>query len=147
MQTISKEIRLASRPSGTPTLENFQLAETTLPALVDGEVRVRNLWMSVDPYMRGRMRDYESYLPPFQIGQALEGAAVGEVVASHAAEFEPGDLVLSMLGWRDILRCRTTGSAQADSSNRIAGNVFGGLRQCRSHRAHRSDGSHTPKAG
>jgi NADPH-dependent curcumin reductase CurA len=102
MQTISKEIRLASRPSGTPTLENFQLAETTLPALVDGEVRVRNLWMSVDPYMRGRMRDYESYLPPFQIGQALEGAAVGEVVASHAAEFEPGDLVLSMLGWRDI---------------------------------------------
>jgi NADPH-dependent curcumin reductase CurA len=102
MQTISREIRLASRPSGTPTLENFQLAEMTLPTLADAEVRVRNLWMSVDPYMRGRMRDYESYLPPFQIGRALEGAAVGEVVASHVAEFKPGDLVLSMLGWRDI---------------------------------------------
>lgn len=102
MQTISREVRLASRPAGTPTLENFTVAETTLPALIAGKVRVRNLWMSVDPYMRGRMRDYESYLPPFQIGQALEGAAVGEVVASHASEFKPGDLVFSMLGWREI---------------------------------------------
>jgi NADPH-dependent curcumin reductase CurA len=102
MQTISKEIRLASRASGTPALENFQFAEVTLPALAEGKVRVRNLWMSVDPYMRGRMRDYESYLPPFRIGRALEGSAVGEVVESHAAEFEPGDLVLSMLGWREI---------------------------------------------
>jgi NADPH-dependent curcumin reductase CurA len=102
METISKEIRLASRASGAPTLENFQFAEVTLPTLAEGKVRVRNRWMSVDPYMRGRMRGYESYLPPFQIGRALEGSAVGEVIESHIAEFAPGDLVLSMLGWRDI---------------------------------------------
>jgi NADPH-dependent curcumin reductase CurA len=102
MQTISREVRLASRPAGTPALENFTLAETILPALTAGKVRVRNIWMSVDPYMRGRMRDYESYLPPFQIGRALEGAAVGEVVASHSSEFKPGDLVFSMFGWREV---------------------------------------------
>jgi NADPH-dependent curcumin reductase CurA len=102
MQTTSREIRLASRPSGSAALENFQLAEVALPTLAEGKVRVRNLWMSVDPYMRGRMRNYESYLPPFEIGRPLEGAAVGEVVASHASQFKPGDIVLSMLGWRDI---------------------------------------------
>ena len=80
MNIASREVRLASRPTGTPTRENFELAEVKLSTLADGHVRVRNLWMSVDPYMRGRMRDYESYLPPFQIGQALEGAAVGEVL-------------------------------------------------------------------
>jgi NADPH-dependent curcumin reductase CurA len=130
MQTISKEIRLASRTSGTPVLENFQFAEVALPALGDGKVRVRNLWMSVDPYMRGRMRDYESYLPPFQIGRALEGSAVGEVVESHTAEFEPGDLVLSMLGWRDIfdaepqvLRKPTVPVASPEMYLGVCGNV------------------------
>jgi NADPH-dependent curcumin reductase CurA len=97
MQTISQEIWLASRPSGTPTIENFQLveiAEMTLPALADGKILVRNLWMSVDPYMRGRMRYYESHLPPFQIGRALEGAAVGEVVASDQGFSDKGSSVL-----------------------------------------------------
>lgn len=99
---MSREVRLVSRPSATPTKENFEVATVELSELADGQVRVRNLWMSVDPYMRGRMRDYESYLPPFEIGKPLEGAAVGEVIASNSSQFEIGDVVTSMLGWREV---------------------------------------------
>jgi hypothetical protein len=92
---------LESRPKGTPTADNFSLREIDLPALVDGTIRVRNHWLSVDPYMRGRMNDVKSYVPPFEVGQPLEGGAVGEVVESKAEGFAPGDLVLHMGGWRD----------------------------------------------
>src|SRR6266436_8043742 len=102
MKNFSREIRFVSRPNGAVTLSNFEIAEVELPRLGSGEIRVRNLWMSVDPYMRGRMRDYESYLPPFQIAQALEGAAVGEVLESNDPEFRVGDFVLSMMGWREL---------------------------------------------
>ena len=81
---------LKSRPDGLPTDENFELKEIELPTLVDGEVRVRNLWLSVDPYMRGRMNDVKSYVPPFQVGEPMEGGAVGEVVESEADGFAPG---------------------------------------------------------
>jgi NADPH-dependent curcumin reductase CurA len=97
----STEIRLASRPRGWPTLENFTAATVDLPAPGDNEVLVRNLYMSVDPYMRGRMNDVKSYVPPFQVGQALEGGAVGEVLESRAPALKPGDIVTSMRGWRD----------------------------------------------
>ena len=97
----SKEWRLAKRPVGMPTADDFELASVDLPEPGPGEVLVRNHWMSVDPYMRGRMMDRESYVPPFQIGKALEGGAVGEVVASNADGFAPGDLVNSMFGWRE----------------------------------------------
>ena len=83
MKNFSREIRLVSRPNGVATHSNFEIAEVELQPLGSGEVRVRNTWMSIDPYMRGRMRDYESYLPPFQIGKVLEGMAVGEVVESN----------------------------------------------------------------
>src|ERR1700744_1473654 len=102
MGAVSREIRLVSRPEAAPTLENFELAEVALATLGEGQVRVRNQWMSVDPYMRGRMRDYESYLPPFELGRALEGAAVGEVIESNDAELRVGDIVLSMQGWREV---------------------------------------------
>src|ERR1700752_3168165 len=95
------EIRLASRPKGWPTLENFDTAAVDLAPLAEGQVLVRNLFMSVDPYMRGRMNDVKSYVPPFQVGAPLEGGAVGVVVASNAAELSPGDTVLHGLGWRD----------------------------------------------
>lgn len=101
MTTSSREIRLVSRPVGMPKPENFQLAETTLPAPGKDEVLVRNTWMSVDPYMRGRMMDRKSYIPPFQVGKALEGHAVGVVEVSNHDKFAKGDLVLSMLGWRE----------------------------------------------
>ena len=74
----SHEIRLASRPKGIPTAANFAQAQTELNSLPDHQVLVRNLFMSVDPYMRGRMNDQKSYVPPFEIGKVLEGGAVGK---------------------------------------------------------------------
>jgi hypothetical protein len=97
----SREIRLASRPTGVPTASNFTLAETTLEPLQDQQVLVRNQFMSVDPYMRGRMNDRKSYVPPFEIGKALEGGAVGEVIESRSSDFEVGDVVTSRYGWRE----------------------------------------------
>ncbi|MEQ1751737.1 MAG: NADP-dependent oxidoreductase [Prosthecobacter sp.] len=104
--TTSREIRLASRPSGVPTTSNFTLAETTLEPLQDQQVLVRNLFMSVDPYMRGRMNDRKSYVPPFEIGKVLEGGAVGEVIQSRSDEFKVGDVVTSRYGWREAFIAR-----------------------------------------
>jgi len=97
----SREIRLASRPSGIPTAANFARAQIELKPLQRQQVLVRNLFMSVDPYMRGRMNDRKSYVPPFEIGKVLEGGAVGEVVESRAKEFKAGDAVVSNFGWRE----------------------------------------------
>jgi len=99
--TATREIRLASRPSGWPEQANFTLTGTELPAPSDGELLVRNLFMSVDPYMRPRMNDVKSYVPPFQLGEPLDGGAVGEVVESTVDGFKPGDTVLHGLGWRE----------------------------------------------
>jgi len=97
----SRELRLASRPKGLPTAENFTLAKVELDSPPDGQVLVRNRYMSVDPYMRGRMNDRKSYVPPFELGEPLEGGAIGEVIESGAPQFKPGDIVLSNLGWRE----------------------------------------------
>jgi len=99
--TQSREVRLKSRPVGTPSVDDFELVTVTLPAPGPGEVLVRNRWMSVDPYMRGRMYDRPSYVPPFQLGAPLEGGAIGEVLTSGDPGFAPGDLVSSMWGWRE----------------------------------------------
>jgi NADPH-dependent curcumin reductase CurA len=99
MSEINREIRLAARPEGEPRPEDFELVATPVPEPGPGEVLVRNLWMSVDPYMRGRMSDRPSYVPPFQIGQPLQGGAVGEVI--RGAGLAPGTLVLHNLGWRE----------------------------------------------
>jgi len=98
---ISREIRLASRPIGIPTMANFTLAQTTLEPLRDQQVLVRNLYMSVDPYMRGRMNDRKSYVSPFELGEPLDGRAVGEVIESRARKFKHGDAVTSNFGWRE----------------------------------------------
>ncbi|MEI9886528.1 MAG: NADP-dependent oxidoreductase [Rhizomicrobium sp.] len=96
------EIRLKSRPVGLPTPDNFELAETAVPTPGSGEVLVRNSYITVDPYMRGRMMDRESYVPPFQIGETLQGGAIGQVVASNGnTAFQVGDLVQSNYGWRE----------------------------------------------
>jgi NADPH-dependent curcumin reductase CurA len=100
-KVASREIRLASRPRGLPTVANFALAQTELEPLQDQQVLVRNLFMSVDPYMRGRMNDGKSYVPPFELGKPLDGGAVGEVIKSRAREFKPGDAVTSNFGWRE----------------------------------------------
>lgn len=98
---VSKEIRLKSRPVGMPAEGNFELASREIGAPGAGEALVRNIWMSVDPYMRGRMMDRESYVPPFQIGEALQGGAIGQVVASNSPGLKVGDYVQSMFGWRE----------------------------------------------
>jgi len=98
---MSREIRLASRPKGIPTADNFALAQTELKPLQDQQVLVRNLFLSVDPYMRGRMNDRKSYVPPFEVGKPLDGGAVGEVIESRDKEFKRGDAVTSNFGWRE----------------------------------------------
>ena len=98
---MARAWQLKSRPQGTPTTENFALADVQLPELGDGMIHVRNRWLSVDPYMRGRMNESKSYIPPFQIDQPMDGGAIGEVIESRAEGFAPGDLVVHMAGWRD----------------------------------------------
>jgi NADPH-dependent curcumin reductase CurA len=97
----SREIRLAARPSGIPTPADFTVAWTDSAPLKDREVLVRNLYMSVDPYMRGRMNAGRSYAPPFELGKPLDGGAVGDVIESRARDFKPGDVVTSNFGWRE----------------------------------------------
>lgn len=99
--TTSQQIELASRPKGKPQLENFRQNKTTLSAIESGEFLVRNRWMSVDPYMRGRMKEGDSYVSSFQIGKALEGGCVGEVVESKHEKFPQGKYVLGQFGWRE----------------------------------------------
>jgi NADPH-dependent curcumin reductase CurA len=101
MSSVSREIRLASRPTGWPTAANFSLVTTEVSPPSEGQVLVRNLFMSVDPYMRGRMNDMKSYVPPYEIGQPLDGRAVGEVIESRADALKPGTIVASMFGWRE----------------------------------------------
>jgi NADPH:quinone reductase len=96
----NKGIRFASRPNGMPTLDNFEIVDSDVPQLNDGEVLVRTLYISVDPYLRGRMREGRSYVPPFEIGQVILSGVVGEVVESRSPQFQPGDIVTGMLGWR-----------------------------------------------
>ena len=97
----NREIRLAARPHGQPTAADFTLVQTELEPLQDQQVLVRNRFMSVDPYMRGRMNEGPSYVPPFALGKPLDGGAIGEVLESRAREFKPGDVVVSNFGWRE----------------------------------------------
>ena len=98
---MAKAWHLTRRPQGMPVPEDFALKELQLPELGDGMVRVANRWLSVDPYMRGRMNDVKSYVPPFALDAPMEGGAVGEVVESRDPSFQAGDMVLHMGGWRD----------------------------------------------
>jgi NADPH-dependent curcumin reductase CurA len=97
----SREWHLTSRPDGWPVPENFALVETEIPEPGPGEILVRNLHLSVDPYMRGRMNDVKSYAPPYALDAPMLGGAVGRVVASKAQDIAVGDHVLHGLGWRE----------------------------------------------
>ncbi|MBX9788369.1 MAG: NADP-dependent oxidoreductase [Pirellulales bacterium] len=98
---VNREIRLRSRPDGMPSADNFELVEGSVPEAKPGEILVRNLWMSVDPYMRGRMIQRRSYVQAFEVGKVLEGGSIGVVVDSKNERFAVGDHVLGMQGWRD----------------------------------------------
>jgi len=100
--TRTREIRFAKRPTGTPTKDCFDLVEVDLPDPGPGQVQVRNLWMSVDPYMRGRMNEVgPGYAANYQLGRPMGGRSVGEVVASNAPSLKTGDFVFGDFGWRE----------------------------------------------
>lgn len=111
--TINRTIVLASRPQGMPTEEQFRLQEGPIPAAAEEEVVVRSLYISVDPYMRGRMNDGPSYIPSFQVGQAISGGAVGQVISSRSSKLREGDIVSGMWGWQEYA------AVEADSLQRI----------------------------
>ncbi len=104
-QTVNRRIVLASRPVGAPAPENFRLEETAVPQPGEGEVLVRNLYLSLDPYMRGRMSDGPSYATPIAIDAVMGGGTVGRVVESRNAAFRDGDLVLAFGNWQDYALC------------------------------------------
>ena len=97
----SREIRLAARPQGEPKPSDFELAEVDLPEPGEGELLIRNAFVSVDPYMRGRMNDVPSYVPPFRLGEPLTGGAVGQVVSSRNPQWPEGAWAVHNLGWRE----------------------------------------------
>jgi len=99
--TINHQIHLVSRPHGEPSVDNFKVVEAPLPELKDGQVLVRNHYLSLDPYMRGRMNDAKSYALPQPLNEVMGGGTVGEVVASKSDAFQPGDKVVGMGGWQE----------------------------------------------
>jgi NADPH-dependent curcumin reductase CurA len=127
MPTTTREIHLASRPSGWPTPENFRTVETELPDPGPGQVLVRNTVLSVDPYMRGRMNDVKSYVPPFALDAPLDGGAVGEVVASGDDSLEPGDTVLHQAGWREHALLPASAARRVDTTKVPASAYLGVL--------------------
>ncbi|MFI7542662.1 NADP-dependent oxidoreductase [Actinoplanes sp. NPDC049599] len=127
MSVRSTEVRLAARPHGWPTAETFAITQVDVADPAPGQLLVRNLLMSVDPYMRGRMDDRKSYVPPFQVGEALQGGAVGEVVTSTVDGFKPGDHVLHGLGWREYALVDARSAAKVDPSVAPLGAYLGVL--------------------
>lgn len=110
VEKVIREIHLKRRPVGLPDESDFEMVERPMPEPADGHVLVRNIYMSVDPYMPGRMRERKSYAPSFRVGEPLAGGCVGQVVASRGAPFQEGDYVLSHKGWHEYYtsggRCR-----------------------------------------
>ena len=105
----SREVVLARRPVGMPTADDFAIREVDVPDPAAGEVAIRNVCMSVDPYMRGRMIDRKSYTPPFAVGETLNGGAIGRVAHSNDPDLPEGDYVESRLGWREAFVAKAAG--------------------------------------
>ena len=102
MNKKSRAIVLKNYPTGLPKTSDFEIIENLLPQIKEGEVLVKNLWLSVDPYMRGRMTLKKNYIEPFKIGHPLEGHCIGEIIDTKSFGFKKGDIVSSMFGWRDL---------------------------------------------
>ncbi len=114
---LSREIRLKTRPVGLPKESDFEFAEVTVGSPAEGEVLIKNIYMSVDPYMRGRMMDRKSYAPAFEVGAVMSGGAVGEVLESTADGLQVGDHVMSMNGWREYFL------SSADTLRKVDGSL------------------------
>ncbi|HEY6037485.1 MAG TPA: NADP-dependent oxidoreductase, partial [Kofleriaceae bacterium] len=117
----NKQILLDNRPQGEATASNFKLVEADTPALKDGEVLVRHHFLSLDPYMRGRMNDAKSYAAPQPLGQVMQGGTVGEVVESRSPKFAAGDKVVGIGGWQQysVVDAATPGSLRKVDTTHI----------------------------
>jgi NADPH-dependent curcumin reductase CurA len=111
---VSREIHLKQRPVGMPTENDFELVKVNVPDSKEGEFLVRNIWMSVDPYMRGRIRETKSYIPSFQLGKPLEGGCVGQIIESKNNQFKVGEYVLGNFGWREYWLSNGSGVMKID---------------------------------
>src|SRR3954462_7908027 len=100
MSQSAKRVVLVSRPVGEPKSSNFRIEDAAVPSPGEGQVLLRNIWLSLDPYMRGRMSEGPSYVPPVPVGGVMEGGTVSEVIASKNPDFAEGDVVLSRAGWQ-----------------------------------------------
>ena len=127
MPATNKQITLAARPSGMPKPSDFKLVESAVPEPGPGEFLVRTLYVSVDPYMRGRMNDAKSYAPPVQIGEVMGAGAVGKVVASKNPKFQAGDVVEGFFGWQQYAVSNGTGVRKIDLSVAPASTALGAL--------------------
>src|SRR5262245_60170960 len=101
MSLKNRQVLLASRPSGEPTADNFRLAEAEVPRPGPGQMLLRTIYLSLDPYMRGRMNAGPSYARPVEVGEVMEGRSVSEVVESNLPGYRPGDVVLAPTGWQE----------------------------------------------
>ena len=117
MTVESREVHLVARPAGEPVPSDFDLVEVSVGDPGPGQILVRNDWMSVDPYMRGRMNDVKSYVPPFALGEPMAGGAIGTVVASQAESVPVGATVLHGLGWREYALLDASSASVVDTSS------------------------------
>ncbi|MGD0982035.1 MAG: NADP-dependent oxidoreductase, partial [Solirubrobacteraceae bacterium] len=127
MPNVSREVHLVARPAGEAALSNFAVKAVAVRAPQRGEILVRNSWLSVDPYMRGRMNDAESYVTPFPLNAPLEGGAVGTVLASEAAQVPVGSVVLHNAGWREVATLAAEEARVVDASRAPARMYLGVL--------------------
>ena len=117
MTEINRQILLVSRPQGAASSDNFKLVETPLAPLAEGQVRVRNHYMSLDPYMRGRMNESKSYALPQPLNEVMIGGTAGEVVESKNPKFDVGDKVVGLFGWQEYGTSDGTGIQKVDTTH------------------------------
>jgi NADPH-dependent curcumin reductase CurA len=125
--TLNRQVLLASRPQGAVSEANFRIVDAPMPRPAEGEVLVRNEWLSLDPYMRGRMSDAKSYVPPVAIDAVMVGQTVGEVIESRDARVAVGDSVLTQLGWQTHGVARATDVIKVDARRAPASHYLGML--------------------
>lgn len=111
---MNKAILLKNRPSGTPSLEDFSIVEEEQPEVSEGEILLKSRYVSVDPYLRGRMRNEESYIPPFELNEPMESMVIAEVVESKNHHFRKGEFVSGMLKWKQFQVCNGRGLSKVD---------------------------------
>jgi NADPH-dependent curcumin reductase CurA len=121
---ISNQWKLVNRPTGLPDADDFSYEKVELAPLADAEVRVANEFISVDPYMRGRMNDMPSYIPPFELGKTMLGGAVGRVIESNSPEFAVGDIAEHMYGWRDVAQGKAGGFTKRSTLRGLPSSVY-----------------------